>query len=78
MLFPDANLARCIKEDRLRDTLRDAEKARWIREAGHANGARPDTFSRLVASVRDMLLPPVHPATRNRTPVKKGTSLRSL
>jgi hypothetical protein len=74
MLFPDPNVARCIKEERLRMALRGAEKARLIREAKGTKIANQGALASLRAGIRN-LLPAARTAKQNRSPIKEGRSL---
>lgn len=77
MLFPDPNVARCIKEERLKKALRAAEKARLLREAKGTKVAGQGTLASLLAGMRN-LLPAAGPAKRTRSPAKEGSSLGSV
>jgi hypothetical protein len=77
MLFPDPNVARCIMEERLEDTLREAEKARLIREATGAEAVGGDGSNRLLAGLRTVF-PSVRRAAPNRSRIKERSSLGSV
>lgn len=70
MLFTNPDMAARIMEERVNDSLRNAEKAQLLREAHGTHIAGPNGSTALLTGVRN-LFQSLRPAAQNHSPIKR-------